>query len=300
MRIIFCDNLVDKRVDPDFEEEYNVAVTHHFSTDLISYEELSRSNIGQATSRIRASEDIELAIYRGWMLPPAKYSLLYEALLKKKIQLINTPEEYTRCHYLPESYQFIKELTPLTTWMEVTSPIDFEQIYQAVEIFKDDAIIVKDYVKSQKHNWEEACYIPQASNRDLVRKIVSKFLELQGSELNVGLVFRKFEDLEFLTNHSKSSMPLTKEFRLFFLNGHLIQVLNYWDEGDYGTTQPDLETFIQIGAKVKSNFFTMDIAKKKNGQWMIMELGEGQVSGLPDNANKDEFYRMIGKFARLV
>lgn len=293
MRIIFCDNLLDRRVDPDFEEEYNSAATHNFSTDLISYEELSRSNIGQATSRVRESENNELAIYRGWMLPPTKYNLLYEALLKKKIQLINTPEEYRNCHYLPESYQFIKGLTPLTTWLEVTSAIDFEQIYQAVEVFKDDAIIVKDYVKSQKHNWKDACYIPQASNRNLVRKIVSKFLELQGKELNVGLVFRKFEELEFLTNHSKSNMPLTKEFRLFFLNGHLIQVLNYWDEGDYGTTQPDLERFIQIGAQVKSNFFTMDIAQKKNGEWMIMELGDGQVSGLPDNANKNEFYKMI-------
>lgn len=296
MRIIFCDNLLDKKIDPDFEEEYNFAIAHNFSTDLISYEELSRSNIGQAMSRVRESENSELAIYRGWMLPPTKYSLLYEALLKKKIRLINAPEEYTNCHYLPESYQFIKGLTPLTTWLEVTSAIDFEQIYQAVEIFKDNAIIVKDYVKSQKHNWDEACYIPTASNRDLVRRIVSKFLELQGKELNVGLVFRKFEELEFLTNHSRSNMPLTKEFRLFFLNGRLIQVLNYWDEGDYGTTQPDLETFIRIGTKVKSNFFTMDIAKKKSGEWMIMELGDGQVSGLPDNANKNEFYRMIAEF----
>jgi hypothetical protein len=30
----------------------------------------------------------------------------------------------------------------------------------------------------------------------------------------------------------------------------------------------------------------MDIAKKENGDWIILELGDGQVSGLPDNADK--------------
>jgi hypothetical protein len=37
----------------------------------------------------------------------------------------------------------------------------------------------------------------------------------------------------------------------------------------------------------------MDIAKKKDGEWMIMELGDGQVSGLPENADKANFYRAL-------
>ena len=114
--------------------------------------------------------------------------------------------------------------------------------------------------------------------------------------MNKGLVFRKFEDLEFLTNHSKSKMPLTKEFRLFFLHGKLIQAFNYWDEGDYGNTKPDLDIFKEVGKRIKSNFFTMDIAKKKNGDWIIMELGDGQVSGLPDNADKTSFYKTLTEF----
>ena len=88
-------------------------------------------------------------------------------------------------------------------------------------------------------------------------------------------------------------MPLTKEFRLFFLNGRLLQSYNYWDEGDYGDTMPDLTGFQEVGKKVPSNFFTMDIAKKKDGTWIVMELGDGQVSGLPDNADKNNFYRSL-------
>jgi hypothetical protein len=29
--------------------------------------------------------------------------------------------------------------------------------------------------------------------------------------------------------------------------------------------------------------------KTKNGDWLIVELGDGQVAGLPDNADKDMF-----------
>lgn len=43
----------------------------------------------------------------------------------------------------------------------------------------------------------------------------------------------------------------------------------------------------------------MDVAKKKNGGWIIMELGEEQVTGLPENADKDDFYRKLKENALL-
>lgn len=296
MRVIFCDNLIDRKVDPDFEEEYKSALGQGFQVGLISFEDLNDLNITKSISRIKEHEELEPAIYRGWMIQPDKYELLYQGLLKKKVKLINTPEEYKTCHYLPSSYEFIKESTPATSWTEIKGSVDFEKVFELTDSFKDEPIIVKDYVKSQKHNWAEACYIPKASDRDLVKKVVSRFIDLQGNGLNVGLVFRKFEELEFLASHSKSSMPLTKEFRLFFLHGQIIQISNYWDEGDYGDTKPSLRTFEEIGKKVKSKFFTMDIAKKRNGDWIIMELGDGQVSGLPDNADKGEFYSAVKEY----
>lgn len=51
-----------------------------------------------------------------------------------------------------------------------------------------------------------------------------------------------------------------------------------------------MEEFEPILPTIKSNFFTMDIAKRKNGGWIIVELGDGQVAGLPDNADKAAFY----------
>lgn len=40
-------------------------------------------------------------------------------------------------------------------------------------------------------------------------------------------------------------------------------------------------------------FFTVDIAKKSNGEWIIMELGDGQVSGLQEYNIKDFYIKLI-------
>lgn len=37
----------------------------------------------------------------------------------------------------------------------------------------------------------------------------------------------------------------------------------------------------------------MDIARTAEGGWTIIELGDGQVAGLPDRADKEQFYQSI-------
>ena len=291
MRIIFCDSVLDnKLIEPDYEEESKSAIEAGFNYSLISFEELTEGNIIKALRFVRKLEDKEFGIYRGWMLTLSQYQNLFKGLLEKNIELINSPEEYKHCHYLPESYNKIESKTPKSSW---TTELTDDAVVQITTSFGSNPIILKDFVKSEKHNWEDACFISDASDFSKVKPVIEKFIELRGSSLNEGLVFRQFEELEFLAEHSKSGMPLTKEFRLFFAFNKLVSVFEYWAEGEYGETKPELEEFKQIAKNINSNFFTMDIAKKKNGEWIIMELGDGQVAGLPDNANKDEFYKAI-------
>ncbi len=37
----------------------------------------------------------------------------------------------------------------------------------------------------------------------------------------------------------------------------------------------------------------MDVARRREGDWMIVELGDGQVAGLPERANIEAFYRTL-------
>lgn len=291
MRIIYCDSVIDHKViEPDYAGEQTSALKAGFSTSLISFEALVAGDITTALRQIKAPKSLELALYRGWMLRPDVYDRLYEGLLMKNIQLFNTLREYKHCHYLPESYSKIEAFTPKSHW---TINLEKDSILALAGQFGNSPIIVKDFVKSEKHHWKEACYIPDASDADQVMAVVNQFLKLRGDALNEGLVFRQFEALEYLTDHSKSGMPLTKEFRLFFAHKRLVQLFNYWDEGEYGTTKPELDTFTALAATIGSSLFTMDIAQKQNGDWIVMELGDGQVAGLPDNADVDEFYHSL-------
>ncbi|HLE30660.1 MAG TPA: ATP-grasp domain-containing protein [Anaerolineales bacterium] len=48
-----------------------------------------------------------------------------------------------------------------------------------------------------------------------------------------------------------------------------------------------------IAKNVQSRFFTMDVARRKDGRWLIVELGDAQVAGLPEKADARDFYKAI-------
>src|SRR5262249_38888618 len=166
----------------------------------------------------------------------------------------------------------IEGLTPRTVWLPPDSAPDLDAITRLLQPFGERPVIVKDYVKSRKHEWAEACYIPSASDRKAVEAVVQRFLELQGDQLNAGLVFREYVELQTVGAHSKSGMPLSREFRLFFLDGELILGSEYWEEGEYGRTPPPAGLFHEVARRVNSRFFTMDIAQRTDGEWLIVEL----------------------------
>ncbi len=298
MTIIFCSDDFDRR-KPDEAYASEVAAVERVGGQhiLINFDALvTEGDAARAVRRVPDSPEPSVAIYRGWMLKPSAYSRLYEALAAKNVRLVNDPAAYLHCHYLPESYSVIERWTPRSVWTKIKGEVDMDQIMELLRPFSGAPLVMKDFVKSRKHEWDEACYIPSASDRSSVEKVVRRFLELVEDDLNEGLVFREFIEFEPLTQHSKSGMPLTKEFRLFFLDGEPVFWTEYWEEGDYAGMSPPVAQFREVAAAVKSRFFTMDIAKRRDGDWMIVELGDAQVAGLPENADVEGFYRAISEF----
>ena len=107
-------------------------------------------------------------------------------------------------------------------------------------------------------------------------------------------MFREFEEFVPLATHARSGMPLTREYRVFFLDGEPILSTEYW-EGDYDGLKPTLDQLRGLAAQVSSRFFTMDVAQHVDGRWRIVELGDGQVAGLPESGNPLSFYAAIGR-----
>jgi hypothetical protein len=285
-----------REIDPDFAAERTAAREAGFDTALLDHTRVTRGDVVAAIGAV-PDGPVE-AVYRGWMLTLQQYEALYSALQHKGVSLRTAPASYASCHHLPDGYHLIEGHTPRSVWCRLDGPVDFDGVMRLLEPFGDAPLVVKDYVKSQKHYWTEACFIPAANDRAAVERVVGRFLELQGEELNTGLVFREFVSLKIIGAHPKSGMPLAAEFRIFWLHGEALLSHRYWGELTTFEDAVPLDQFQAIAARIPSPFFTMDVALLEGGGWTVVELGDGQVAGLPSVDLAAEFFRRMKEIER--
>lgn len=294
--ILFCSQPFSPReVDADFAEEYAAAKSVGSSTALIDH---TRATEGDAPGAVRhVPMEPATAVYRGWMMRVHHYAAFHAALSARGASLVNDPDAYRFCHHLPESYSALEGDTPLTTWLPVQGPVDLRQVFERLRPFGSGSIIVKDFVKSQKHYWNEACFIPNAEDRPAVERVVRRFIELQGEDLNEGLVFREYVPLQIIGRHPRSAMPLAAEVRTFWLDGELLLAHPYWGNLATPPAPPPSDWMRHVASRVRSRFFTMDVALREDGRWTVIELGDGQVAGLPDPGLAKRLYERLGRAA---
>ncbi|MCM1551673.1 MAG: ATP-grasp domain-containing protein [Butyrivibrio sp.] len=272
IHFLFCNHpIYQRQVDEDYQSEYDAA-RERFSCALFSYEDLCQGKLSLYGERISG-----LTIYRGWMMEPELYRNFYRLLEERDIILINTPEEYERYHLLPNWYEDFVGLTPQSVWTDSGS------VEKALELLPrmEGACIVKDYVKSRKHEWYDACYIPDAADQQTAGRVIENFVSRQGESLVGGVVLRRFEPLRRIGFHDKSGMPISEEYRVFVYEGRILIVDDYWaDRHDVRLSEEEKRWIETLAAKVRSHFVTIDLARREDGSLTVMELGDGQVSGL--------------------
>ena len=216
-------------------------------------------------------------IYRGWMIKPEYYQILQD-FFGTRYTLINSAEQYKKCHYFPEIYDIIKDFTPYSMWFDSLDTIKIKDILSR---FKD-SFILKDYVKSEKGT-NLFKFSVNISDNEFV-KILTEFKNKRGNLFNKGYVLKQFVEL-------KKYSGITNEWRLYFLNRKLISCSN--NSNLENMVKPDIKWLYPIINKIGSNLFTIDIAEKEDGSWIIIETGDGQVSGLSPNQNILEFYSKL-------
>lgn len=161
MLILFCSNPLSVReVDIDYQEEYIAAISCGlFEVGLIDFDALvNEKDAEKAVRRVLTDESEKTAIYRGWMMTPEQYKELYGALLNKNIKLINTPGQYENTHHLPKWYNIVEKYTPKSLCVPPEDiSLKFDSVMEKLKIFGKKPLMVKDYVKSRKHEWEVVC-----------------------------------------------------------------------------------------------------------------------------------------------
>lgn len=288
MKLLFPSHPLKPRLpDPGFQDEFDAAIRAGFTCELYSLEDLRVGDAGLATQRCAPpASDAQTILLRGWMMSDRLYSSLYEALVTKGYQPITNPEQYSQAHYLPNAYPLLKGWTPESLWVDSK---DLAGAWDKYKLLGQPAAIVKDFVKSAKHRWNEACFIPAGTGQSRFNQILAAFLEARGKLFEKGIVLRRFYEFVQLEQDMRGQ-PVIEEYRLFLWDGTLLaSTPAIRDEGPCDK----LGTWEAIAEKFMSRFISMDIGRLENGDWMIVEVGDGGVSGLPGSIEPETFYNAL-------
>jgi hypothetical protein len=228
------------------------------------------AGVAAAVAGVPAGED---AVYRGWMLSSAQYAAFAGALEARGVQLRTSPDEYRTAHELPGWYEGLRTVTPESVW---TQGGDLTELLKATRALGGGAGVLRDYVKSMKHYWSEACYLPDLTDEAAVERIGARFLELRDDAFTGGFVVRRFE-------HFTGS-----EARTWWVGGRCVLTTPHPDTPDDLPTGLDLIEVEPLVAELALPFVTVDLTRTTTGAWRVVELGDGQVSDWPTTANPAE------------
>lgn len=199
------------------------------------------------------------------------YKELEEDLSYGKSVLINSWRQHRYIADLGNWYRDLKGITP-ETWT-------------CLEAVPDSAfpIIVNGETNSKKFLWDTHMF---AKDRMQAADVVSNLFN-DGLIGDQQLYFRRFENLHTYMDGFRH-MPVTKEFRIFILNGVILSKAFYWlnyaQDIEYIPNPDEIpDSFLEdVISRIGKNatFYVVDIAKKDKGEWIVIELNDGQMSGL--------------------
>ncbi|MFL5356052.1 ATP-grasp domain-containing protein [Archangium sp.] len=87
-----------------------------------------------------------------------------------------------------------------------------------------------------------------------------------------------------------SALASSREFRLFFGSGRLLAAES---SHDFEVDVPDFTAFERLARRIPARFFTLDVAMLDSGQWAVVEVNDGGVSGLPASIDPRDLFAAL-------
>ena len=234
-----------------------------------------------------------LVIGRYSVLP--YYKELETDLSYNKSELINSHTEHKYiadlknwANHIDEDGDTLIGLTP-RTWTNLSDIPDDPNI----------KFVLKGETNSKKEKWKTHMF---AENKQQAIKV---YLRLRDDRFydNQEIYIREFVELETYFVDEITGQPVTKEFRFFCYQNEVIAGGFYWSNHvDNIEPKPSIEEvpkdFLKRLTKVISKnatFYVIDVAKTKSGEWLLIEINDGQMSGLSE-VDPDELYSNLKKY----
>ena len=218
----------------------------------------------------------------------ARYSALpYYKELEDDLKYINSTliNSYKQHRYVADIqnwYYHLENITPKTWFRLEDVPID-----------EQGSFIVKRETNSRKHLWNTHMF---AETRKDVMNVACRLMDdslLSSQKLYV----RKYEEMVSF-GIGVNGLPITKEFRFFICDKQVVASGFYWSEQEFQFYPKEVpisfinEVIDRVGDSVR--FYVVDVGQKINREWMVVELNDGQMSGL-SCINPEELYSNLSK-----
>lgn len=242
------------RKDFDSEDELNIA-SQYF--DIVEYR--------------AACPPGSLVIPRYSALPYCKE--LERDLVHIGCEMINS---YAQHRWIAnfEYYESLKAYTP-ESWDDYT----FQDA-------PEGEFVVKGRTNSRKFDWDTMMY---ASTRRRATEISGELMKdgLIGPQ---GVIYRRYVPLRTY-EIGLNGLPFTNEWRFFFYKETMLSYGYYWSSADdeaiskAALSIPAIDKAKEIAAIVSTHvpFFVLDMGETVEGDWILIEVNDGQMSGLSEN-----------------
>lgn len=251
--------------DEHFAAEAQAARAAGIDVAVVDHDALARG--ADARRAVASVSGSGTAVYRGWMLRSERYAAFADLLADRGVVLRTTAEHYRRAHELPGWYAALAAATPQSVWTTGSDRANFDRA--RFELGAGPAVL-RDYSKSMKHYWNEATFIPDLEDGAAAWHVARRFLELRDDDFAGGFVLRRFERFT------------SAEVRTWWVDGVCVLIGPHPDSPrDPAPAGIDLAPIAPMIAGLGLPFVTVDLALRADGEWRVIELGDGQVSDRP-------------------
>lgn len=204
------------------------------------------------------------------------------------------------CHVVNEynEHRFMADLFRWYPVLEDLTPKTYDQ-NSLSRLPESKSYVLKGETNSKKAYWNTHMF---AENKKEAIIVFSKLVD-DGLVGNQNIAIREYVPLKTYMI-GINGMPVTREFRYFFLGDKLIGRGYYWQnyadelKPEHKALPEEIFSYKAFMDAVKSRmrdhavFYCVDVAQTVNGDWIVVEVNDGTMAGL-SCIDPGEFYRNL-------
>ncbi len=218
----------------------------------------------------------------------ADYAQTFSAYAEFGLVPINSLDQHTRASELSAWYPLIADMTPKSAWYPSFPGID------EIEAAFGWPVFIKGTRQTSKHN-PDLCV---ARTPDAYQTIAQAYKDdpiLHWQDV----VIRELVDLKPLAGSVPGKVRPSVEFRSFWWKGVYVGHGPYWYQLP-GYSEPDMEQGLALAEeaarRLEVPFLVVDLAKRADGRWTIIECNDAQESGYTGVIPQVLWQNILGQF----